>query len=376
MEHLRFESSVTRSDGWYVDFGAGCAQSSISDCDMYSAIGGIRTVGAATVTIERCRIYNSIAVTGIGIRVDGGPDISIRDVVMDANAQIFAGIYITNSGDVTIEDCNILTAGQALYINPGAGETVASIWANNSFFDHSDRGMYIQAAGGNVVRSVFNQCWFGSSVDQGVLMTTSGGGTIDGIYFNGCEFFLNGTGGLYVADTGTTNVHIKGGSAAQNIGNAIEFEADVHDFSVDGLRAGGGDGLTNNTLAGIVVGAGTGNNYTITNNILRNNTTAPLVDGGTGVGKVIHSNPDYDVGYATYDPGSLLDGDGVTTTVAVFGAAMGDFAEAAFSGALQGITVTAWVSAAGTVSVRFQNETGGTLDLASGTLRVRTSRFT
>jgi hypothetical protein len=38
---------------------------------------------------------------------------------------------------------------------------------------------------------------------------------------------------------------------------------------------------------------------------------------------------------------------------------------------LQGITLTAWVSAADTVSARFQNETGGALDVASGTLRIR-----
>jgi hypothetical protein len=76
-------------------------------------------------------------------------------------------------------------------------------------------------------------------------------------------------------------------------------------------------------------------------------------------------------GSATYDPGSLADGAGATTTVTVTGAALGDFAEASFSLDLQGITVTAWVSAANTVSVRFQNETTGTLDLASGTLRAR-----
>lgn len=74
---------------------------------------------------------------------------------------------------------------------------------------------------------------------------------------------------------------------------------------------------------------------------------------------------------ATYDPASLNDGDGVTTTVTVTGAALGDFAEASFSLDLQGITTTAWVSAADTVSVRFQNETGGTIDLGSGTLRAR-----
>jgi hypothetical protein len=74
---------------------------------------------------------------------------------------------------------------------------------------------------------------------------------------------------------------------------------------------------------------------------------------------------------ATYDPPSLLDGAGVTTTVALTNAALGDFAEASFSRDLQGITVTAWVSVADTVSVRFQNETGGPIDLASGTLRAR-----
>ena len=76
-------------------------------------------------------------------------------------------------------------------------------------------------------------------------------------------------------------------------------------------------------------------------------------------------------GSATYNPPSFNDGDGATTTVTVTGAALGDFAEASFSNSLQGIMMTAFVSAADTVSVRFQNETGGVLDLASGTLRAR-----
>lgn len=76
-------------------------------------------------------------------------------------------------------------------------------------------------------------------------------------------------------------------------------------------------------------------------------------------------------GFATYDPPSLADGVGATTTVTVTGLALGDFVLASFSLDLQGITVTAWVSATDTASVRFQNESGGTLDLASGTLRVR-----
>lgn len=82
------------------------------------------------------------------------------------------------------------------------------------------------------------------------------------------------------------------------------------------------------------------------------------------------------VGSATYDPASLVDGAGATTTVTVTGAALGDFVTGvSFSLDLQGVMMFAWVSSANTVSVRFQNESGGTVDLASGTIRVRVSSF-
>lgn len=72
-----------------------------------------------------------------------------------------------------------------------------------------------------------------------------------------------------------------------------------------------------------------------------------------------------------YDPGNLVDGAGVTTTLAVPRARLGDFVQAAFSLDTQDVLVQGRVSAADVVSVRFQNETGGAVDLASGTLHVR-----
>lgn len=80
-------------------------------------------------------------------------------------------------------------------------------------------------------------------------------------------------------------------------------------------------------------------------------------------------------GSATYDAPSLLDGAGATTTVTVTGAALGDFAMASLGVDTAGISVTAYVSAANTVSVRVQNESGGTLDLASTTLRATVLPF-
>jgi hypothetical protein len=75
-------------------------------------------------------------------------------------------------------------------------------------------------------------------------------------------------------------------------------------------------------------------------------------------------------GSATYDAASLLDAAGATGTVTVTGAALGDFVVGlSFGVDLQGITCTAYVSAANTVSFRLQNESGGTLDLASTTVR-------
>lgn len=71
----------------------------------------------------------------------------------------------------------------------------------------------------------------------------------------------------------------------------------------------------------------------------------------------------------TWDPASIADGDNATTTVTVQGAELGDHAEASFSLSLALLQLTAYVSAANTVTVVLSNTTGGAIDLASGTLR-------
>ena len=76
----------------------------------------------------------------------------------------------------------------------------------------------------------------------------------------------------------------------------------------------------------------------------------------------------------TYDPGSIAAAGQTTTTITVTGAAMGDFALASFSNSLSGLTVTAYVSAADTVTVVLFNGTAGAIDLASGTLRAKVIR--
>lgn len=74
---------------------------------------------------------------------------------------------------------------------------------------------------------------------------------------------------------------------------------------------------------------------------------------------------------ATLNADSLVDGAGDTDTVTVPGVALGDMVlSVSLAVDVVGLIVTAYVSAANTVSIRFQNETGGTVDLASATLRL------
>lgn len=74
---------------------------------------------------------------------------------------------------------------------------------------------------------------------------------------------------------------------------------------------------------------------------------------------------------ATIDPSSLATGIGEVKTMTVTGATVGNFVIVAAPYDLQGITVTGYVSAANTVSIKLHNGTVGTVDLASGTWKVR-----
>lgn len=75
-------------------------------------------------------------------------------------------------------------------------------------------------------------------------------------------------------------------------------------------------------------------------------------------------------GSAVYDAASLADGAGVTSTITVTGAALGDYVVGiSCSVDLQGVILVGYVSAANTVSFRLQNETTGAVDLASATYR-------
>lgn len=287
MSQLRFEANTTRSAGAYV-YATG-NRFYLHDFSMEGALEGVRVNVTATATIANGIILNSVASTGIPIRVENGLDVTIDNIIADQASQTYAGVLVLNAGDVTISDCNLIHCGQAIFINPGVGQVVTSVWATMCFFDNSTRGGYVYAQTGAIARCSFVKCWFSSASAEGFRLETSGGGTANGIDFTTCEFNLNGGHGVSIIDTGITNVRLNGGIAAGNTGNGINVAANVGSFAVADMRIGNAYGLGANAN-GIVIAVGTSDNYTIVDNDLRGNTGANLTDGGSGTSKVIFGN--------------------------------------------------------------------------------------
>ena len=78
----------------------------------------------------------------------------------------------------------------------------------------------------------------------------------------------------------------------------------------------------------------------------------------------------------TLNVDSLVDGAGTSDTITIPGVALGDIILGiSFGVSLAGLTVTGYVSAADTVTLRIQNESTTTVDLASTTVRVVVGRL-
>lgn len=149
---------------------------------------------------------------------------------------------------------------------------------------------------------------------------------------------------------------------------ALVFSSGASSYiTIDGLTISTPTGLTNKGI--LVDGA-----HTLSPTTNRQNRAANDLAGlsntfvATAPGQTLLAS-------LTWDPGSLADGAGETSSgVTVTGAAFGDTVEVAAPYDLQGILLTGYVSAADTVKMRLQNETGGVIDLASGSYKITVTK--
>lgn len=313
IEGLQFTSLVPRTAGSFVNLVNGAHRFLIRDFFMTGAFRGVSVpVTLATATIADGYVFESVPTTGRGIDVSGGFDITVRSIVMDGpqGSQPQAGVFATNCGDLTIEDCNIIGQGQDIFMNPGAGQSITSLFCTNTFFDTAQRGVFLQATGGGVIlRSIFEGCWMSSHVNQGVLMQTSTGGIIDGVDYDDCHMFLNAGGGFNAADSGVKNISVLGGQYAQNTGTALNFNANVQRFKVKGATIGDTSGLSGNTT-GIAVAAGC-DNFSIEGNTILGNGTNISLSPSLGPTKIISDN----IGFVSENSGQATIPSGTSVVI-------------------------------------------------------------
>ena len=86
---------------------------------------------------------------------------------------------------------------------------------------------------------------------------------------------------------------------------------------------------------------------------------------------VILKRRSYLEGSATWDAASIADGDEEAKEITVTGAALGDFCLCSHSVDVVDLVLSGQVTAANTVTASLANNTGGALDLGSGTVRAR-----
>lgn len=310
---IGFQTGVTRSSGAYVKMSAGDVE--LSDFHMTGFYTGVHIpAGGAIQTVQRGVMRDGVASTGVGILIEGGYDVSIRDILADHAANIDSNIRITSCGDVTIEDCNLIHANYNLDLLAQTGSSIiTSVWANNTFFDTS--GLYgvrmVAAGAGDVItRCIFDQCWMSSAGLTGTVLATGAGGVIDGIDFLGCHMLLNGVNGMDIQGTGCANISVRGGAYAGNASSGITVVGSISNISIDGAFLGAGYGVPGNAY-GVFLGSGI-TRLSVVDNTIVGNTTAPV---GLGTGYTTPKIRD-NQGYPTASSGTatILSG---TTTIAV-----------------------------------------------------------
>lgn len=293
-----FGSSVTRTGGYAVRYLPGGGRAQMKDFHIEAFVNGVYVGNTVSVRIEKGRLMNFIATTGIGVRFDAGLDMLIDDILMDASAQIFAGVYITNVGDLKLFNSQLIHAGNGLLVEPGAGQNVTSLWVDNTDFDNCGRGAYLHAvgAGAIIARSKLTDCWFSSALTEGIRMETASGGIIDGIKLTNPDVYLNAGGGVYLVDSGVTNVRLLGPEISKNTGDGFKTGSGVTKWSIIGGHIGDGAGFSGggNTGNGITVGA-TNDKYKILGVDLQGNSGSALSGHTFGTGKVVQANLPYTV---------------------------------------------------------------------------------
>ena len=182
---LTMTSATQQSAGAFIHFLNDTGFGVVRDFYMQRPYKGILLESNAPYTRIECG--DIVGPVDIGISIEAphagrfGLDVYIRAVGIQGTVaqRPTAGIYIQNTGDVYITDCDITLCHQGLLIRGGSG-----IYAQNNFFDTCEYGIYMSAE-----FDIINNHFIGNGTSNasicGVLIEAGGPAHVNNMEFNG-----------------------------------------------------------------------------------------------------------------------------------------------------------------------------------------------
>ena len=335
------------------------ANNTVRNCSQASNIRAIWLSGSAGSAVTDTVIdgNNIVAAGDVAIYVDSAPFTTISNNHIDQNNIGTGGIFLINTSDVVI------------------GGNIGERITTNSMLFNVNRSMTmdrITMTGNNLGAPNMVTPSGGGSYGYRIKITQNNADT--SAWDSRISFNLRDRIDIYDGfsdpsfDTG-------GGSAMWfSTGASPGRSVWIRDTTGSGSTSWKGiQGIWANTTVnrpGSLASARAGFAYfdtTLGQEIWWNGTVWVQADGLTPKGASLE-------GSATYNAPSIASGGTTTTTVTVTGAVLGDYAQASFGTSLVGLVCTAYVSAANTVTIVLYNPTGGAIDLASTTLKVRLAK--
>jgi putative cofactor-binding repeat protein len=297
-----------------------------------------------------------------GIELTDGWYTEIMDTTIQGDGSAYNnasyGIVGKNSSiDVNITNCNIFYVQYGIYVEGDC----EGWYIRESTLVLGDVGIYWLTTTGEPVLSVIGchiNAWLYGIYAENAMMSQI---ESNSIYVDRSKGNAHGIRMKSYSDHTIANNSI----IVLNSGNnayGILVEADYSSITgntIDGSAA---------VNIGLWFASGADNNTAVGN--IFQNCTSNVTNSGSG-NQIGHYTGYELTASATWNPASVADGDATHKLVTVTGAALGDFAEAAFSVYPEGMVLDANIHQANEVLCTFANNTGGAIDLDEGTIYVR-----
>lgn len=248
MKGVGFVSGPPRTGGAMIAILDGTTAFHLQDYVIANGFDGIHIypgAGSASLNFDNGSIRDCAPGLGSSFLIEQGLAVKVDGLSVDNGTQILSAFQVRNCGDIELAHSNLIHGGFCVLLNVGAGCSVCSFWAHDTFFDTSNYGLFANAyGGGSIMRSRSANCWYSSAAQGGVWLGADATSLIDGFDFINPHILFSKGNGFETAGTGANvrNVALHGpkisNGAAPGLNSGIAVADGTFGFQAIGGHVG------------------------------------------------------------------------------------------------------------------------------------------